>query len=359
MKKVVHQFHACVASRDATGGNVFAIQKALRQHGYESEIFYQVCTEDVKDQIIHLNQYKQYSSQDHILIIHYSIGFPGLDDLLAFPDKKILVYHNITPAEFFDDFNPTVAQYCREGRQLLPKFKNKVDMVIGDSNYNLQELHDLGFKNGIPIPMFFDFEKFKSPPDPEILSKYEKDGKVNWLFVGRVVPNKKFDDVIKTFYYYKKYINPASRLFLVGSNAEMQVYSDYLQYLISSLGLQDVIITGSVPDNALLAYYQIADLFVCLSEHEGFSVPMIEALYCWVPVLAYNAAALPETLGDAGVLILEKKFPEIAELAHYILENPELRDKIIAGQKKRLHDYSAEVVLQKWLNVLNKFFIST
>lgn len=353
MKKTIHQFHANVASRDAIGENMFAIQKELRRLGYDSEVFCLTCSDDIRDRVTRLDLDKPGFSPDQVLIFHYSIGFSGLDKALSLPAKKILVYHNITPPEFLDDFSPMIANYCREGRQELLKFKGKVDLVVGDSEYNVQELRQMGFQGGTAVPILFDFKKFATPPDPDILKKYGGDGWVNWLFVGRVFPNKKQEDIVKAFYYYKKYMNPSSRLILVGGYKDLRVYYEYLLHFVDSLGVKDVIITGSVPESELVAYYKIANLFISMSEHEGFCVPLIEAIYSGIPIMAYNSSAVPETLGDAGVLIKEKRFPEIAELARYILENGELRNKLIENQKKRLQIFSTEAVLQKWQQVLN------
>lgn len=357
MKKTIHQFHANVVSRDAISANMFAIQKELRRLGYESEIFCQTYSEDIKDQIIPFSQYHRHSSPDQLLIIHYSIIFPDLDKVLALAEKKVLVYHNITPPEFFETLSPALAQLCREGREALLEFKGRIDLAVGDSEHNVAELKQMGFDGSISIPILLDYDKFAVQPDQEILAKYKSPGWVNWLFVGRVFPNKKQEDIIKAFYYFKKYICPNSRLILVGSYKDMPLYHEYLRYIVDNLGLsKDVILTGGVSESQLAAYYQAADLFMCMSEHEGFCVPLIEAIHAGVPVMAFDSTAVPETLGDTGVLIKEKRFPEIAELARYVLENTALRDRIVEEQKTRLNVYSRETVLQKWQQAINNFY---
>lgn len=357
MKKTIHQFHANVLSRDAIGANMFAIQKELRRLGYESEIFCQTYFDDVKDRIIPFNQYHRHSSPEQLLIIHYSIGFPQLDEVLALPEKKILVYHNITPPAFFENLSPILAQHCREGREALMKFKGRIDLAVGDSEHNVSELKQMGFDECVSIPILIDYDKFAVTPSHEILAKYRKNGWVNWLFVGRVFPNKKQEDIIKAFYYFKKYICPTSRLILVGSYKDMPLYHEYLLYFADYLGLrEDVMLTGSVSESELAAYYQVADVFMCMSEHEGFCVPLIEAIHAGVPVMAFDSTAVPETLGDTGVLIKEKRFPEIAELVRHILENKDLRNRIVEEQKTRLQVYSGKTVLQKWTEILSRFF---
>ncbi|MBI4384068.1 MAG: glycosyltransferase family 4 protein [Nitrospinae bacterium] len=356
MKRVVHQFHAHMSSRDAIGENMLTIQSELRRSGYESEIFCLYKTEDLDGRVRHVDEYASFSSPGAVLVVHFSIGFAELDRLFAFPDRKVLAYHNITPPEFLEDFSPEMAQYCREGREAVLKFRGRIDLAVGDSEFNVRDLVRLGFEGGKAIPILFDFKKLDAVPDPEILSRYGDGGWTNWLFVGKLFPNKKQEDVIKAFYYYKKYINPRSRLILVGASRHIRIYYEYLRYLAHYLGLTDVIFTDSIPGNELAAYYRVAHLFVSMSEHEGFCVPLLEAMYSGIPIMAYDSSAVPETLGGAGALIKEKKFPEIAELAHYILENGELRKKLAADQKRRLEVYSTERVLRKWRDTLEPFF---
>jgi glycosyltransferase involved in cell wall biosynthesis len=239
----------------------------------------------------------------------------------------------------------------------LLKFKGKINLAVGDSEHNVSELKQMGFDGCLSIPILLDYEKFAVQPDREILAKYKSPGWVNWLFVGRVFPNKKQEDIIKAFYFFKKYIRPASRLILVGSYKDMPLYHEYLRYFVDKLGLRkDVILTGGVSESELAAYYQAADLFMCMSEHEGFCVPLIEAIHAGVPVMAFDSTAVPETLGDTGVLIKEKRFPEIAELARYVLENTDLRNKIVEEQKTRLQVYSREAVLQQWQQAIGNFY---
>ena len=129
--------------------------------------------------------------------------------------------------------------------------------------------------------------------------KLYDDDYVNILFTGRVVPNKKQEDVIEAFYYYKRFIQPKSRLILVGSFAGIDKYHDQLEAYVNKLGLEDVIFTGQIKFDEILAYYQLADLFLCMSEHEGFCVPIVEAMYFNVPVIARDTSAIAWTLAGS------------------------------------------------------------
>jgi glycosyltransferase involved in cell wall biosynthesis len=162
------------------------------------------------------------------------------------------------------------------------------------------------------------------------------DEKTNFLFVGRIIPNKRFEDLIKVFHVYQKYIDPNCRLLLVGESKGFERYFDALVRTMDELELKDVVFTGHVDTDDLAAYYQLADLFLCLSEHEGFCVPLIEAFRFGVPVMAFEAGAVPETLGGAGILIREKRLDEIAEMAHLLVHDSSLREKVVAGQDRVL-----------------------
>jgi glycosyltransferase involved in cell wall biosynthesis len=167
------------------------------------------------------------------------------------------------------------------------------------------------------------------------------DEKTNFLFVGRVIPNKCFHDLIKVFAFYQKYIDRNSRLLLVGEWVGFEKYYQALVRMVDELGLVDVVFTGHVEDNELCSYYRVADLFICLSEHEGYCVPLIEAFHFGVPVMAFDAGAVPETLHDAGILIREKRIDEIAHMAHTIVSNPEMSESIINGQDRVLQEQSS------------------
>lgn len=357
MKKAVHQFHTHVFPRDAIGANTMALQEGLIKLGFYSHLFCQSRADELSDRTLLFKHYSQFSSPDNVIIIHYCFKTTILDGLLSLPDRKILLYHNITPARFFEKFSPRSGAEVRQARGDLKKLVGKVELVVGDSAFNLRELREMGFDNGAVIPILTSPEQNSLPPDPETVRKLKKENTINWLFVGRIAPNKKQEDLIKIFYYYHKYINPESRLILVGNPEGMELYFQYLQKFVSYLGLRkSVVFTGSVSQSALAAYYSVADLFVVMSEHEGFCVPVLEAMEAEIPILSYDSSALGETLGGCGVLVKEKKFPQISELAHYILQDREFRENLVDKQSKRLQEFSPEKTLRKWREHLDPFF---
>ncbi len=159
---------------------------------------------------------------------------------------------------------------------------------------------------------------------------------VNLLFVGRTIPNKRLEDVIRWFHAYKRWFNPRSRLLLVGAHGGFERYLAMLNELVARLGASDVHFLGHVTNEELVAYYELADVFLCASEHEGFCVPLVEAFHMGVPVIAYAATAVPATMDGGGVLVTDKDPVHIAALIDRIVTDRELQDRIVASQDAAL-----------------------
>lgn len=219
-------------------------------------------------------------------------------------------------------------------------------MSLTMSEYSKGELENFGFKNINVLPVFIDFDKYGRHINENLLIKKMVTSGKNLIFVGRTVPNKKQEDIIKTFYFYKK-INPFSKLFLIGETKSCPRYVAFLKDLITKLKLPDVHITGDVSFDELIGFYRSSDIFICMSEHEGFCVPLLEAMYFKLPVIAYNSTAIPYTLGDAGVLINEKNYSGIAELIDTILIDNKLHSQIITKQNERWQEFTIEKTSSK------------
>jgi len=335
----IHQIHPTVSYGDAIGNDMVEIQSVLRKLGYNSNIYAQYIHPKIHG-VKNYVEYKKVSSSENILIMHYSIGYGS--DFFAFvkslPDKKILIYHNITPPEYYRDINSEYEYHIKIGREELRNVRNIVELALGDSEFNRQELVKLGFKNTGVLPIIIDLNKYGMNGNQKIIRKYD-DSLVNILFVGRFGPNKKIEDIIKCFHYYNKYINPNSRLFLVGSYDGMDKYYDKLKVLANKLNLKNVCFTGHVSFEELISYYKLADIFITMSEHEGFCVPLLESMYFKIPIIAYHSTAIPYTLGDTGILVNNKDYEEIAELVNLLVEDDELRRKIVKKQTERLNDF--------------------
>ena len=216
-----------------------------------------------------------------------------------------LIYHNITPPEYFVGVHRTLARQCFRGRRELQAYVDRCDLALGDSEFNRQDLEALGFPRTGVLPVVPDFSHLDRAPNRFVAGQFDDDW-TNILFVGRVIANKKIEDVIRFFHAYHTTFNPRSRLLIVGVFSLFERYLASLNHLVADLGLEHVHFTGHVSDEELVAYYDIADLFLCASEHEGFCVPLVEAFYKQVPVLAYAATAVPATMDGAGVLFDDK-----------------------------------------------------
>ena len=197
------------------------------------------------------------------------------------------------------------------------------------------------------------FDDYKKKPSEKILSKYKDDGYTNIIFVGRVVPNKCQEDVIGSFNEYQKHFNPRSRLFIVGTF--METYFNRLKEYTERLGVKNVAFTGHCPFDEILAYYRLADLFLCQSEHEGFCVPLAEAMCFDVPVVAYDSSAIAETLGGSGFLLKEKDPLLTAGVMNRILTDSALRETIVENQRERLQDFQYDKVKALFWKYMDEF----
>jgi glycosyltransferase involved in cell wall biosynthesis len=325
---------------DAIGNEVMQIHDLLEGWGYKSEIF----AENIHPQLRQKAKYYKYyqDSPDNILIYHYSIGSNITDFVKNLKSKIIIRYHNVTPPEFFDGVNEQFKMLCKKGRDDLKALNNVAVLSLANSEYSQLELDALEFKNIAVMPLIIDFNQYEGS-DKDIIKQYDDEYK-NLLFVGRILPQKKQEDVIKSYYYYKKYINPKSRLFLVGNYDSYREYYEQLQKSINKLRLNDVYFTNMVDFKQLLSYYKLADAFICMSDWESFCVPLVESMYFNIPIIAYNSTAIPSTLGNSGILVNKKRYEEIAELINCILENHELKDHIVRKENERLHEFEKENV---------------
>jgi L-malate glycosyltransferase len=270
-------------------------------------------------------------ADDDILIHHFSIGSRASRTAFALPGRMVLVYHNITPPEYFIGVHRDLVKLCFRGRRELTAYVPRCELALGDSEYNRIELEQLGFATTGVLPVVPDFSHLDVAPDRTLAAGYD-DGWTNVMFVGRVIPNKKFEDVIRAFHVYRARHNPRSRLLLVGSYSGFERYLAMLHALVARLGTPDVHFLGHVSNEELSALYDVADLFLCASEHEGFCVPVVEAFYKRVPVLAYAATAVPATMDGAGVLYDTKNPAEIARVMDTILADAALEDAIVRSQ---------------------------
>jgi glycosyltransferase involved in cell wall biosynthesis len=320
---------------DAIGNEVLGIQRALNKAGFESDIFVQTADRRLEHLTREYPDLIQASDPSNILIHHFSLGSRASRVAYAVPDRMILVYHNITPPEFFLGVHEQLAAECFTGRRELAIYRERVDLALGDSEFNRQELESLGFNPTAVLPVVPDFSHLDVPPN-DLITRELDDEWTNLLFVGRIIPNKRIEDVIRYFHAYQRTFNKRSRLMLVGSYQGYEKYLATLQQLVASLGTTNVIFTGHVSNAELAAYYEIADLFLCASAHEGFCVPIVEAFYNEIPVVAYAASAVPATMDGAGVLYTTTEPLEVAARVDAVLSNDNLYEAIVTRQDEAL-----------------------
>ena len=342
-RRAINQFLPNLSYGDAISNEAIWIRDELRRAGFESHIYVQFIDPRVADECRLFTPGELHRSD--AAIYHHSIGTEITPHLIEFRGPKYLIYHNITPGEFFESYRPEFAQILYSGRADLPHLARRFNNSVGDSAFNAAELAENGFNNPGVLPLVINPQKWAILPDPGIMAQLQ-DGRTNILFVGRFAPNKKQDDLLAAFSHYLKH-DPDARLILAGQPEQADPYITHLGDLITKLNLtQSVLLTGSVNDAQLAAYYRTAQLFWSMSEHEGFCVPLIESMWFDVPILAFKATAVPETLGDAGLMFSSKDdLPALAALAHILVTDAVLSEKLIRAQRRRRLDFLPVAVL--------------
>jgi len=335
----VHQFHTQVNHGDAIGNQMWSLQHLLRKMGYRSEVFCEQLPLDLRSRVRAIAEYESYSSPQNLLLVHFSRACSPdtLTWLRRIPDRKVLVYHNITPYTFFRGVNPLYAEAARMGREQLTILRALTEAGWGDSAFDCQELAERGWRRLGVLPIVFEPRRYAVRPDRKVLQGWHEGFSV--LSVGRLAPNKRLQDLLLVFYYLKRFVRPDARLVLVGSGLGMERYVAFLQAVVSKLELQDVVFAGHISVSQLVAYYQCASVYLSMSVHEGFGVPLLESAHFGVPVVAYKTAAVADTLGGSGALITTRDYPAVAELLGLLAEDQELCGRLIARQRERVADF--------------------
>jgi glycosyltransferase involved in cell wall biosynthesis len=334
----VNQYASQVCLFDAVGNETFAIQRVLSDIGVDSEI---LC--DLADTSLH-GRVRPWSKNraraSHLTIVHYSHGSKSIQRVFASSEPKVLLYHNITPAKYFRGTHSNLVRASESGREQLAGLANRVEVAVAHSTFSANELRQCGFPR-IELVPYVSLETLgQVEPDRDVMDRCRRDGWVNLICVAQVAPHKCIEDCLFVFDYFKRFVFRKSRLFVIGGWAGTEAYLERLRRLVNIMQLSDVVFTGQVSQESLIAYYKSAHAFLCMSEHEGFCVPVLEAMRYEVPVFAYAAAAVPETLRYSGVLFPEKDWPTIAEAIGLLLADQRLRAQVVAEQREQLPYYS-------------------
>jgi len=342
----VHQVLPSFARPDAIGAHTLRVQRILRSAGIESEIFALHFSEDVRKLARDARTLPDLPCRnDAWFIYQFSIGSEVLDQVRELGLTFGINYHNITEARHFWRWEPRAAATMLQGRRQLASVANIAAFGIAVSHFNERELHAAGFIRTKVAPLLIDFADFDIDPDPTVLSNRRRRrdaGGVDWLCVGRIAPNKCQHDVIASFAAYRRFFDPKARLTFIGGQS-VGSYWHALHELAAELGIADaVVFTDVVSDAELLACYRTSDVLVCLSDHEGFNAPVVEAMYFGVPVVAYASSALPETIADAGLLLDQKDPLFVAGAINRVLTDAAFRETLVRAGQRRAHDFAIE-----------------
>ena len=335
----IHQLVHTLSYGDAISTEVLALQSALRELGLESEIYALHEHNRLK------GRSKRYEAIGECLeadiILHYSIGSP-LNDLYAHWDRghKVLVYHNITPAKWFKGVNNRVAADIERGLSDLPALCARSHRIWADSLFNAREIESLGFPCSV-LELPIAPERWNRARNEAMYARVKRKPGINVLHVGRMAPNKCIEDVIKSFYYLNKFIEPKSTLWLAGIDTDTELYSFSLRRLIRNLGLDESVeVLGGLADEEIRSLYEACSVYVCMSEHEGFCLPLIEAMHFGLPVIGYGAGAVPETVSTGGVVVTEKRHSELGALFQTLGQSGDLRSRMIEKGRERVRAFS-------------------
>ena len=327
----VHQIVPTLSPGDAVGGHTLAVRDALRAVGVRSEIFSDDVAPALRDQAHPLQALPEPGTPGLALLYQCSIGNEIVDRLLARPEPLIVDYHNLTPVSQLLRWAPDMAHLVGWGRGQLGDLAAHAMLGIGDSAFNADELRAAGFARTAVVPILLDVADLRHPH----ASRPDRPGS-RWLFVGRLVPNKAQHDIVLALAWYRALHDPDAELRLVGSDAA-PAYTTALRELITELGLDDAVhLVGGVDDDALTREYAEADVFVCLSEHEGFCIPVLEAMANEVPVVAFASSALPETIGSGGMLLPAKDPATVAGAVHRLASDLTLQAAMVERGTERV-----------------------
>ncbi len=344
----VHQVLATLGYGDAIGNEVLGINRALTAAGFDSKIIVESADPRLEDLTVDYRDVIDEIGEDDLLIHHFSLGSRASRTAFALPARMMLIYHNITPPEYFIGVHDQLVRQCYHGRRELLPYRSRCELALGDSEFNRQELETLGFDPTAVLPVVPDFTHLDVTPDGRVADAFD-DAWTNILFVGRLIPNKRPDNLIRYFHAYKTLFNPRSRLILAGSYGGFEVYLAQLHDLVARLGVDDVHILGQVTNEELTGLYDAADVFLCASEHEGFCVPLIEAFYKRVPVIAFAATAVPATMDGGGILYDTRDPRRVAALIDAVVSGPDLETRVLDSQdaalaRLRAQDFAGMVV---------------
>ncbi len=343
---IINQWVPAAHRGDAIGDSARRVRTLLRGLGHRSDVFAMTVDDELRDDVLPFEAPE--AGAGDVTIFHFALPSAMTEPFVRLPQGRVLQYHDITPARYFPPYDPALFRLAALGRQELASLAGHVDLALGDSEYNRMELEQLRFGTTGVMPIAVDFSRIVDAPRRPALEALLSDGLINVLFVGRIAPNKRIDDHIRLAEHYKRYIDINYRFIFVGRTEVVPRYYAMVRQMIVDYEMlpERFLFAGAVPDEDLGTYYRTASVYVSLSEHEGFGVPLLEAMAADVPVLAYGAAAVPDTLGGAGVQFTPKDLEYAAELLGTLAFDDDVRSSVIEGQRRRLHDFGDDRIMR-------------
>ncbi len=339
---IINQWVPAAHRGDAIGDSARRVRDLLRSKGHSAELYALTIDDDLRDDARPFEHPE--ARRGDITIFHFALPSPMTGAFAELPRGRVLQYHNITPARFFAPYDAGLFRLATIGRQELASLVGRVDLALGDSEFNRRELEELGFSPTGVFPIAVDTTRITQAPARPALERLLDDGLANFLYVGRIAPNKCIHDYLRLAECYKRYIDVDYRFIFVGRQDAVPGYHETLRALILEFKMPPdrFLFTGPVPNEDLATYYRTATAYVSLSEHEGFCVPLVEAMAAGVPVVAYAEAAVPETLGGAGLQFSPKDLEFAAEFLGLAAYDEDIRRSVIEGQRRRLLDYQLD-----------------
>ncbi len=340
--RAVHQFHSGSSVGDAITNSMFLIQDMLRDLGYQSEIFVEHRDPRLANKLFVVEDLPEHD--DYVLLVHHSMGHGVLDFILSLDAPKVLIYHNVTPPEFLDDA-PWVIPYAHLGRQQLAELRPHMSASLADSEYNMLELRDCGYNDAEVCSLLFDLNTLR-PRRTDVPARQASTSSNPFtiLFVGRVVKSKGQADLVDAFAEFTKQHDGPSRLVIVGRFDSIEdAYPAEIRRRAEAHGLSDrVTLTGGVSDDELHRWFATADAYVSLSHHEGFGVPLIEAMAHGLPVIAWPVSAVAYTIGDAAIPLPERTSRAVADALVGLASNETYRQAVIDRQLSFIERYELD-----------------
>lgn len=363
----IDQLLPTYSEHDAIGNEVTTLQGILREAGYKSEIYVENASPTRRAHCLPAK--RLFSASGHetrAVIYHFAVGSDLMYHLATAPFFRIGLYHNITPPQFFDPkHDANFYNACRDGRAQLPMGRFSFDCMWADSKYNAQDLAPYQYPPVSVLPIIKDYSALtRATPSSKMLAKADPH-RPTLLVVGRVAPNKAIHDVILLMDLARRVLGQPIRVIFAGNS----IHADYekrLLTLCSDLGLKvawktidfdssaDVILTGGITDSELAACYRIANAFVSMSDHEGFCIPLLEAMAFGLPVVAHGSTAIPETAGCGATIINKYNPEEFVAFIHRLTNDPQFCEQAKQRARHRADEMSFEKLKKIFQETLRK-----